>query len=139
RRISEDFELWLRMAERWRLGYIDQPLVAYRHRPGSASEDKILTGKAALEVIDAFWRSRPDYRQVRRVLWRHSLAGHLSALGAAASDKGQRAVALRHLVRSLRYRPGRLTTWKYLLGTLMPFLRGRRIGPSAGDDVMGAA
>src|ERR1051326_5510632 len=40
RRVSEDFELWLRMTARWPITFIDRPLVQYRRRPGSLSSDK---------------------------------------------------------------------------------------------------
>src|SRR5262245_26106317 len=43
RRVSEDFELWLRMAARWKVGFVDQPLVQYRRRRGSLSDDKLAT------------------------------------------------------------------------------------------------
>jgi len=39
RHVSEDFELWLRMAARWKVGYIDHPLVMYRYTGGSLSSD----------------------------------------------------------------------------------------------------
>ena len=43
RRISHDFELWLRMAARWKIAFLDRALVRYRYRPGSLSDDKLAT------------------------------------------------------------------------------------------------
>ena len=50
RRISHDFELWLRMASKWRLGYIDRPLLRYRYSPGSLSNNKLATALDALKA-----------------------------------------------------------------------------------------
>jgi glycosyltransferase involved in cell wall biosynthesis len=36
RRVSEDFELWLRIADRWPIGFIEQPLVRYRRRQAAS-------------------------------------------------------------------------------------------------------
>src|SRR4051812_30444885 len=40
RRVAEDYELWLRIAARWKVGFIDRPLVRYRYSPGSLSADR---------------------------------------------------------------------------------------------------
>src|SRR5690349_15746155 len=34
RRVAEDYELWLRMAARWKVSIIERPLVQYRYRHG---------------------------------------------------------------------------------------------------------
>lgn len=114
RRISEDFDLWLRMAERWPTGFIDRPLVRYRHRPGSASADKLITGLAALTVIEQFWHGHAEYGMRNRALRRRSLAAHLANAGGAALSQRKKAIALELLLRSLLYDPGYLAAWKNL-------------------------
>lgn len=126
RRISEDFELWLVMAERWPVGYIQHPLVHYRCRPGSLSDDKLLTGLAALDVIESFWGNHTEYREHHRGVWRRSLAGHLSFAGAAALHRRQLADASRYLLRSLGYEPANTATWKQLAKLALLPLRGRQ-------------
>lgn len=114
RRVCEDYELWLRMAVRWKMGFIDQPLVSYRRSPGSLSNDKLATGRHALEVIEAFWREHPDYRLTHPQIYRRSLARHMAASGAAALTQGKRSTAIQYLLRSLGRDPTILTTWKWL-------------------------
>lgn len=126
RRISEDFDLWLRMAQRWPIGYIDRPLTRYRRRPGSASDDKLRTGRAALDVIEQFWRTYPEYRRAHRELSKRSLARHLCFAGAAAAEQRRLALASSYLLRSLRYEPDNAQAWRWLAKTLLSPLRRTR-------------
>lgn len=119
RRVSEDFELWLRMAVRWEVGFIDRPLVRYRRRPGSLSDDKFVAGLAALEVIESFWAQNIEYRGAHLGIHRKSLARHLSFVGAAALSQGKRGTALSYLLRSLVREPGSLDAWKRLVKAVL--------------------
>lgn len=124
RRISEDFELWLRIAARWPVGFIDRPLVQYRRRPGSLSANKVATGRSALEVIETFWQEHAEYRKNHPALYRRSLAHHLTAVGSAALDQGERRTALAYLLRSLAQAPWEPHSWKWLAKTIVqPILR----------------
>jgi cellulose synthase/poly-beta-1,6-N-acetylglucosamine synthase-like glycosyltransferase len=135
RRVSEDFELWLRMAARWKVGFIDQPLVQYRRRPGSLSDDKVLSAQCALDVVKQFWLEHPEYRTKRPDVFRESLAAHLAAVGHAAVVRGNRATALSYLVQSLRLHPWKRRSWKSLAKAMVPMRpdlgRAARVG-SAG-------
>ncbi len=119
RRLSEDFDLWLRMAARWKVGFIDRPLVGYRRRSGSLSDDKLATGRSALEVIEAFWREHPDYRRSHPQVRHRSLAQHLATAGAAALAQGRRGTALAYLLRSLGHDPWERRSWKWLAKILI--------------------
>jgi glycosyltransferase involved in cell wall biosynthesis len=114
RRISEDFDLWLRVTERWPAGFIDRALTQYRRRAGSASEDKFKTGLAALDVIETFWLTRDTYRRQHIRLWRHSLAQHLCVAGAAASAQHKHHDAFRYLMRALMHEMSNIDVWKRL-------------------------
>jgi glycosyltransferase involved in cell wall biosynthesis len=134
RRVSEDFDLWLRMAVRWRVAYIEEPLTLYRRRQGSLSDDKLSSGLSALEVIEAFWREHEQYRRERPQLYRRSLGRHFAATGAAALGQGRRGVALRYLVSSLRYEPLNDKSWRWLAKSVLP----RAAWNSKGADNPGA-
>lgn len=123
RRISEDFELWLRMAGRWSVGYVDEAVVKYRRRPGSLSEDKLRTGLAALDVVEAWWRAHPDYARTHHALRRRSLARHLEVAGSAAVSQGRTATGLKCLARALRLAPTHVTTWKWIVKAMLAPLR----------------
>ena len=123
RRISEDFDLWLRMAERWSVGYVDEPVVKYRRRPGSLSEDKLRTGMAALDVVETWWRAHPGYARDRRALRRRSLARHLEVAGSAAVAQGRTATGLKCLARALALAPAHGATWKWIVKALLAPVR----------------
>ena len=137
RRISEDFELWLKIAERWPIGYLEQPLVKYRRSPDSASGNKLATALAALDVIDTFWREHPDYGRAHRAVRRRSFAHHLATAGSAAFDQGQRSSAIGYLGRALANDPLDVGSWKSLAKTLIstphrPARAGRQ-APGSGN------
>lgn len=117
-RLSEDFDLWLRIARRWPIAYVDQPLVKYRHRPGSLSEDKFVTGLSALQVVEKFWNENPEYAREVPTLQRRSLARHLTFTGSAALARS-RGLAIPYLLRSLRRDPANAGTWKWLAKALI--------------------
>jgi hypothetical protein len=119
RRVSEDFELWLRMAARWTVGFIDLPLVQYRRRPGSLSSDKLHTARCALDVVETFWREHPQHRRRYPDLYRQSIAAHLAVVGSAAAARGRRGTALNYLVRALRRNPWKRGTWKSIAKALL--------------------
>ncbi len=115
RPISHDFELWLRMAARWEVAFIDRPLIKYRYVEGSVSANKLASARDALAVIEAFWRDHPNHRQRAPRLYRQSIAQHLAVAGAAAVARGSRGPAFGYLMRSLRLEPSNVATWKSLV------------------------
>lgn len=130
RRVAEDYELWLRMAARWKVGFIDRPLVRYRYRCGSLSYDKLASARSALEVIEVFWGEHPDYRKGHPQIRRRSLARHLANAGAAALAQGRRGMTLAYLLRSLAHDPWQRRSWKWLAKTLLVPSRRQRTGPT---------
>jgi glycosyltransferase involved in cell wall biosynthesis len=131
RRLSEDFDLWLRIAERWPIGFLDRPLTRYRRRPGSLSENKFNTGLAALDVVENFWRTHGDYHRLNPRLWRQSLSRHLRFVGAAASMQERSWKAIGYLSRALLQDYRDRDAWKWLAKTAVTFIRRRR---SASDS-----
>src|SRR5438093_4870916 len=119
RRVAEDYELWLRIAARWKVEFIDRPLVRYRYSRGSLSSDKLYSARCALDVIEAFWREHSDYARSHPQVRRRSLAQHLTNAGSAAAAYGERRAALAYLVRSLKQDLGAPRTWKWLAKTLV--------------------
>jgi glycosyltransferase involved in cell wall biosynthesis len=119
RRVSEDFELWLKIAARWKVAFIEQPLVRYRRRANSLSADKLFTARCALDVVEAFWREHPQHRATAPGVYRDSVAQHLATVGSAALHQGHRGRALNYLARSLRLDPWKRQSWKSLVKVLV--------------------
>lgn len=127
RRISEDFELWLKMAESRPIGYIERPLVRYRTRGASLSGDKLRTGLVALDVVDVFWREHPELAARQPVLRRRSLAAHCAFAARAALQQGEVRRAFALLFRAAGFEPGNPEVWKLMAkGGLRAVGYGRR-------------
>lgn len=120
RRVAEDYELWLRMAARWKATIVERPLVRYRYLHGSLSHDKLYSSRCALEVIQAFWQEHPEHRRSHPQVYRRSLGRHLANAGAAARAEGNRGAALAYIAKSLAHAPGELKPWKELAKVLLP-------------------
>jgi glycosyltransferase involved in cell wall biosynthesis len=132
-RLSEDFDLWLRIAERWAIGYIEEPLVRYRRRHGSLSDDKLVTGMAALEVVEHFWRSHENYAASNPRIRRKSIAHHLSIAATAALNQTKLLRALGFLARSVCFDPFSIATWKQVAkAALLPLLGTERVPADGG-------
>jgi cellulose synthase/poly-beta-1,6-N-acetylglucosamine synthase-like glycosyltransferase len=114
RRVAEDYELWLKIAARWDVAFVERPLVRYRYTSGSLSSDKLNSSRCALEVIEAFWRDHQEYRTLHAPVAHRSLARHLANAGGAACLQRERVAAFVYLLRSLRHDAGARDTWKWL-------------------------
>jgi hypothetical protein len=119
RRVAEDYELWMQLVSRSRMGIIDEPLVKYRYTTGSLSSNKLYSAGCGLEVVEKFWNAHPDYRAQHGAAYRRSMARHLTNLGEAAAVKPDRLLALRYLLRALRHEPAMVFTWKWLVKTIV--------------------
>jgi glycosyltransferase involved in cell wall biosynthesis len=69
-RNSEDWDLWIRLAEQSPIAGVDRPLVAYRIWPGSKSRD-MSRMEAAYEAITARHRELAERRGVTPDPWNH--------------------------------------------------------------------
>jgi glycosyltransferase involved in cell wall biosynthesis len=136
RRVSEDFELWLKMAARWKVGFIDRPLVQYRRSPGSLSADKLVTARCALDVVETFWRDHPEHRRRSPGVYHRSVAEHLTVAGSAAVTRGHRMAAFKYLGRALAHNPWKRRTWKSLVKAVIRPVRLAPVpGPSVGSEI----
>ena len=67
---AEDYELWLRVAQKYRIKYVDSPLIRYRTHPGGYKKSSV----AAIERNRAVYRKLLGKRIIDRGLyWRLNL------------------------------------------------------------------
>jgi glycosyltransferase involved in cell wall biosynthesis len=104
-RVSEDFDLWLRLADddaRW--CFLDEPLVDYHLTPHSA-----MRTPGHRKAIAAQHRTAVENSLFRRPLSPRAADAARAVVAAAAAeravDNGARAEALAHVLASLRLRP----------------------------------
>jgi glycosyltransferase involved in cell wall biosynthesis len=60
----EDWKLWLAIAENWRFGVIDQPLVGYRHSAGNMSSRTAQMLRSADRVSTEFRKRHPELSEI---------------------------------------------------------------------------
>lgn len=118
---SGDWEMWLRIAERWELGFVDEPLTLYRIHGQNASHnlERIWLDDEKLRTRIA--QHAPEYatRGYDPAVLNHALAHNWACLGTVSMLNGKRGEARRAYAESLRLRPGR---WKSVLRLLATFL-----------------
>jgi glycosyltransferase involved in cell wall biosynthesis len=67
--VCEDWELWLRIARRYEMDYVDEPLAKYRLHAGNVHKDQERMKTGRLAVLDKFFADAtlpPGLRRVRR-------------------------------------------------------------------------
>jgi len=96
---TEDWDLWLRIAERHRIGLLAEPLISYRFHPGGLSRNYIKMGRERHQVIAralALDRGRAlDWRTKRRI-WAQTWETN----GGEARRAGARWQALQGFARA---------------------------------------
>jgi glycosyltransferase involved in cell wall biosynthesis len=124
--VGSDYEMWLRMARFFQFGYVDRPLLKYRHHAAMATRG---TGRILQDGMP--WEARvitrtlelfPEIRQeLGESTVRRRLARPYYYLGCSWLDRGNHAEARRMLARALHYRPMHLhCQLRYLATFLTP-------------------
>jgi hypothetical protein len=121
--VSEDFNLWLRIAARWRIAYLQEPLVIVHKRPGSLSAtvpdaERLKNGIAALEDVQATCGQLSPLEA--RALAK-ALADRFYFYGSFLLQTGSRAPARRALVSSLSFRTSHWRALAKLAVSFLPF------------------
>jgi glycosyltransferase involved in cell wall biosynthesis len=128
---SEDWDMWIRLAQHSTLAFVRRPLMAYRLWPGSMSHD-VEPCERAFDIISARYEGLAAAHGVApdRNRWEFSKA-------ATYLRRGHRARALQTLARLARHNPDRRRLLKATLLTSLPWsirlqdYRGRRMVPLA--------
>lgn len=119
--VSEDFNLWLRIAARWRIAYLQEPLVVVHKRPASLSAtvpdaERLKNGIAALEDVRATCGQLSPLEA--RALAK-ALAERFYFYGSFLLKTGGKAPARKALASSLSFR---MSHWRALAKLAASFL-----------------
>jgi glycosyltransferase involved in cell wall biosynthesis len=116
---SEDYKMWLNIAERFKLGYVDLPLVKYRYHADSLSCDRVVIGQSSHRVVQEFWDQHEYYRMDHKILHRISMANQLTRLGNAYLHLREYREAFNYIVRAFIFYPFLMQPYKILLKILL--------------------
>ena len=113
--INEELDLWLRLAQRYAIGYIPDALALYRHHPGGVSRDSLKSREIYLDLI----RQHDDPDRIPRWARRRREAYLLASIGKHRMRAGDAAGARRDLWKAVRTWPAGMKGWNYLIGALL--------------------
>jgi glycosyltransferase involved in cell wall biosynthesis len=119
-RVAQDYDLWLRFVASRPAAWVEQPLVEYRVRPGSISNDMISNLRETLQALETERRTGGGAGWLafaRRVFPLHYTLGHLYLL---RGDSDAARAAFYHAVAA---RPWSPLAWFFLIASL----GGRRV------------
>jgi hypothetical protein len=128
--VSEDFNLWLRIAARWEIAIVPEVLAVVKKRPGSLSvttpsQERLHSGVAALEHV----RSRcPALSPVEQHALRLALAERIYFYGSYLLSTGAKANSRKYLASALELQS---THWRAFTKLALSFLPGEIYGSLA--------
>jgi glycosyltransferase involved in cell wall biosynthesis len=111
---AEDYELWLRLAIRFPLGYIDEVLALYRVHDSNLSGDSFHMTDEDLRVIEAVVRTVPD---IYRLLGRRAIKERIGTLAYELAGwhmwkSRNDQLAKQYLWKAIKKRPTHLASYK---------------------------
>ena len=126
---SGDWEMWFRVAERWQVGFVDEPLTFYRVHGANASHklERIWQDDARLREwmrgrLGALAAGRFPAAEVLR-----AKAHNLACLGTVLTLNGDASGGRKAYWASIRLMPLRLKSWARWAATFLPRRSFRRL------------
>jgi glycosyltransferase involved in cell wall biosynthesis len=115
----EDWDMWLRIAARYPVGFIDKPLVKYRRHSTSLTGTSIIERslESRLTVIERAISREPERLSDLR---QQAIANIYMALGHLVMSRGARAEAREMYLKSVQMNPKQLQVIAYLITTFLP-------------------
>jgi glycosyltransferase involved in cell wall biosynthesis len=129
--LVEDYDLWMRLAERGKLANLPDALYEWRTNPASVSRTGRAAQKAAAESLaDAFWerlypQAGPAPADAWSEIWGQGLDRTIGSdlhlqFARGYLKRGRRSLAFDHVNAALALRPTSIAAWGYLPGMLLP-------------------
>jgi glycosyltransferase involved in cell wall biosynthesis len=131
---SEDYDLWLRIAERCRFAYVDEPLVGYRVGHASISRHVEERMRTVLFILRRFVERRRRRAPLPRLLVRSKLAGVWNDFALQVRDRS-RLRALGCYAHALSAWPVHGRAWVGLGSLFLPERARRLVRRALGKPV----
>jgi glycosyltransferase involved in cell wall biosynthesis len=118
--IGCDYDMWLRIAGLYHIGYIDQSLAMYRQHGSNATRNEILGYECQLRVLWSVLERHPELREeLGAAAIRRRLAMPSFALGRQHLLSGDSRNARRHLAGALKSWPLKPRYWVFFFATFL--------------------
>ncbi|MEW6531000.1 MAG: glycosyltransferase [Thermodesulfobacteriota bacterium] len=135
-RFADEFDVWLKIAARYPIAYVDDPLVFIRFYEANTSHDRIGVRTDTFDILTKNY----DPARIPRNVYRKTMSDHDISFGRAYLGAGELPEALKWFRRSIERTPWRLRSWRYYLRyRIVAALRGNpNNAPSHIDIAPGA-
>lgn len=113
-RSVEDRDMWLRLSARYKVGGIDSPCAMHRMHTGQMSRNAGRMFSNFERCLDTFFAGHPELAEHKGLAYAFMYAD----AAVAFMEGGDRAEALKNMVKSLRYHPWEPNDGRYSLGSV---------------------
>jgi glycosyltransferase involved in cell wall biosynthesis len=113
---GEDYDLFLRLAAGWKIGFVDEPLVLYRvHAANAARADVLRRNWLEKRVLRRSWHGLSLAARVPEWRYQRRLSDLNLAIGVSLVRAGRRSLARRYFLEAARHAPTRVKSyWRWL-------------------------
>jgi glycosyltransferase involved in cell wall biosynthesis len=119
-RTVEDYELWLRISKRYKVGYIDEVLALYRFHGSNKSQNFVPHTTAKIQVLEDILTRFPEARlEAGKRLVNRRLHSFYYDLGYHFFDTQDYNEARKYLTQSIRLVPTHIASYLYLAATFL--------------------
>ncbi len=115
---GEDYELWLRISSKYKIGYIPDRLMMYRRHPASLTTSAPPLKPWDILVAEKTLKTHPDEsKQINPFLLQRKFAARYFQAGYSAFKEGHYPVARYRLAKSFQLAPNRILPLLYLIAS----------------------
>ncbi len=115
----EDYDLWLRISRKKKIGYIDRVLAKVRLHPENMSKDAELMCASELNVMEKILRENPEIREEHPSLWKIKKSIVYFEAGYKLLVAQDMKKARKKFLSAMRERPLWLKPYAYLLSSTL--------------------
>ncbi|HAU91158.1 MAG TPA: family 2 glycosyl transferase [Alteromonas sp.] len=121
--VLEDWKLWLTVAQRYPLAYVDEALAYYRVTPGSASRKARKVYPYHLKLIDTVSQQNSSTKQLTKANILQARLNSSIICSYIAESSHDKNFAVYCAIKAIKFAPASLVGYKRLLSVLISLLR----------------
>jgi glycosyltransferase involved in cell wall biosynthesis len=121
-RFADEFDVWLKIASRYPIAYVDQPLVFIRFYDSNTSHDRIGVRTDTYDIL----MKNYDPSRIPRPVFLRTMSDHDISFGRAYLKAGDWPQALTWFRQSVQRTPWRLRSWRYYVRYRIAYMFHRR-------------
>lgn len=129
-RFADEFDVWLKIAARHPIAYVDDPLVFIRFYEANTSHDRIGVRTDTYDIL----MNNYDPERIPAQVFRRTMSDHDISFGRAYLRAGRGAEAVQWFRRSVERTPWRARSWRYYLKYCLGFAIRRLVGKKSGRE-----